>query len=60
LYFFGGEEIHPFSFAMLVGLISGTYSTVFIAAPIILWFRRREARATSMSTYTGVSKAATR
>ncbi|MDX1964553.1 MAG: protein translocase subunit SecD [Pirellulales bacterium] len=42
LYCFGGEEIHPFSFAMLIGLISGTYSTVYIAAPIILWFRGRQ------------------
>ncbi len=57
LYFFGGEEIHPFSFAMLIGLISGTYSTVYIAAPIVLWFRKREPKATTMSNYTGVSKA---
>lgn len=60
LYFFGGEEIHPFSFAMLVGLISGTYSTVFIAAPIVLWFRKREAKATSMSNYTGVKSMTSR
>ncbi|MGC4003421.1 MAG: protein translocase subunit SecD [Pirellulales bacterium] len=46
LYVFGGEEIHPFSFAMLVGLISGTYSTVYIAAPIILWFRKKKPVAT--------------
>ncbi len=60
LYFFGGEEIHPFSFAMLIGLISGTYSTVYIAAPIILWFKKRQPKATTMSNYTGVSKAGSR
>ncbi len=33
----GGEVIRPFSFAMLIGIVVGTYSTVFIASPIMLW-----------------------
>jgi SecD/SecF fusion protein len=37
LYFFGGPGIHAFAFAMVCGVLSGTYSTVFIAAPIVLW-----------------------
>jgi preprotein translocase SecF subunit len=37
LYVFGGDVIHPFAFAMLVGLIAGTYSTVYIASPLLLW-----------------------
>ncbi len=41
LYIMGGQEIHPFAFTMLIGIISGTYSTVFIAAPMVLWFRKR-------------------
>jgi preprotein translocase subunit SecF len=36
LYILGGGVIHDFAFAMLVGLISGTYSTVYVASPIIL------------------------
>jgi SecD/SecF fusion protein len=40
LYFVGGEGIHPFAFAMLVGLISGTYSTVYIASPVLLWLKK--------------------
>ncbi len=40
LYFFGGEGIHPFAYALFVGLIAGTYSTVFIASPMLLWFLR--------------------
>jgi SecD/SecF fusion protein len=36
LYFFGGEGIHSFAFAFLVGVIAGTYSTVYIAAPVLL------------------------
>jgi preprotein translocase subunit SecF len=36
LFFFGGPVIHDFTSAMIVGLISGTYSTVYIASPIVL------------------------
>ena len=36
LYFFGGEVINDFAFTMIVGLISGTYSTVYIAAPVLV------------------------
>jgi SecD/SecF fusion protein len=36
LYVFGGQGIHAFAFTMLVGIITGTYSTVFIASPIVL------------------------
>ena len=34
---FGGEGIHSFAFPFLVGVIAGTYSTVYIAAPVLLW-----------------------
>ncbi len=37
LYFFGGEGLHSFAFAFLVGIITGTYSSVYIAAPVVLW-----------------------
>jgi SecD/SecF fusion protein len=40
LFFFGGEGVHAFAFAMMIGVLTGTYSSVFIAAPILLWFRR--------------------
>jgi preprotein translocase subunit SecF len=36
LFFFGGPVIHDFTSAMIVGLVSGTYSTVYIASPIVL------------------------
>ena len=38
LFFFGGEIIHPFAFTMLIGIIIGTYSSIFVASPILLWF----------------------
>jgi preprotein translocase subunit SecF len=44
LYVFGGEVLKGFAFTMLVGIISGTYSTIFIAAAIaILLSRKKEA-----------------
>jgi preprotein translocase subunit SecF len=36
LFFFGGAVIHDFAFALLVGVIIGTYSSIFIASPIVL------------------------
>jgi preprotein translocase subunit SecF len=36
LFFLGGEIIHNFAFAMIVGVVIGTYSTIFVATPIVL------------------------
>ena len=42
LFIFGGEVIHDFASAMIMGIIIGTYSTMFIANPIVLlWGRKR-------------------
>jgi preprotein translocase subunit SecF len=38
LFLFGGPVLHTFSFALVVGLIVGTYSSVFIASPIVLFW----------------------
>jgi SecD/SecF fusion protein len=38
LYALGGEGIHGFAFCMVVGAVSGTYSTVYIASPLVLAF----------------------
>lgn len=45
LYLFGGEVLAGFAFTMLVGIISGTYSTVFIAAAIAIILSGKQARA---------------
>ena len=37
LYLFGGEAVHGFAFALLVGVATGTYSSIYVAAPILLW-----------------------
>jgi SecD/SecF fusion protein len=45
LYLFGGQGIHAFAFTMLVGIITGTYSTIYIAAPLVLWLQEGSAAA---------------
>ena len=41
LYFLGGEIIHNFAFAMIVGIVIGTYSSIFVASPIVLAVSKR-------------------
>jgi len=52
LYLFGGEVLEPFAFAMLVGIITSTYSTVFIASAIavLLSDRKRSAAPAAATT----------
>ncbi len=45
LFFLGGEVIHDFSFALIVGVVVGTYSSIFIASPILLLGGRGSAAA---------------
>jgi SecD/SecF fusion protein len=40
LFIFGGEVTRGFSFAMLIGVITGTYSSIFVAAPILVDFAK--------------------
>ena len=48
LYLFGGQVLHGFSFALVIGIIVGTYSSIAIASPIVLWWQsyldRKKAR----------------
>jgi SecD/SecF fusion protein len=40
LYIAGGEVIHGFAFSLLVGVVVGTYSSIYIASPVLLWMTR--------------------
>jgi preprotein translocase subunit SecF len=40
LFFFGGPVIHDFTTALIVGMITGTYSTVYIASPVVLFWEQ--------------------
>ena len=42
LLLFGGETLKDFAFALLVGIVSGTYSSIFIAAPVLTEWKERE------------------
>ena len=43
LYLMGGAVIHDFSFALLIGVLFGTYSSVFVASPLLTFWRRGQA-----------------
>ena len=45
LFFFGGEVIHDFAFALVVGIAVGTYSSVFVASPIVSLWEERSVKA---------------
>ena len=42
MYIFGGEGIHGFAYCLFIGIMVGTYSSIFVAAPILVWFVKRE------------------
>lgn len=58
LYFFGGPVLNDFAFSFLVGVIVGTYSSIFIASPIVLWWTRARGKDTA-SLRREVTQAAT-
>jgi preprotein translocase subunit SecF len=58
LYLFGGEVLRPFAFAMLVGIITSTYSTVFIASAIaVLLSDRKRSAPSGVAAQTGATAA---
>jgi preprotein translocase subunit SecF len=44
LFFLGGTVIHDFAFALIVGIIVGTYSSIYVASPVLLFWEARTAR----------------
>jgi SecD/SecF fusion protein len=47
LFFFGGPVLRDFSLAIIIGVVVGTYSSIFIASPIVLWWTRARGRSTT-------------
>jgi SecD/SecF fusion protein len=47
LFLFGGAVLRDFSLAIIIGVVVGTYSSIFIASPIVLWWTRARGRGTS-------------
>ena len=42
LYGFGGTVINDFAFCFMIGVVTGTYSSIYIASPCVLWYHRKE------------------
>ncbi|NDD59643.1 MAG: hypothetical protein EBZ47_10490, partial [Chlamydiae bacterium] len=40
LFIFGGEVTRGFAFAMLIGVVTGTYSSIFVGAPVLIDFAK--------------------
>jgi SecD/SecF fusion protein len=40
LFIFGGGEINDFAFTFLIGIITGTYSSIYIASALVLWWHK--------------------
>jgi preprotein translocase SecF subunit len=47
LFLFGGSVLRDFALAILIGVVVGTYSSIFIASPIVLWWTRARGGSTS-------------
>ncbi len=57
LFLFGGAVIHDFSFAMLIGVVVGTYSSIFVATPLLAeWFIRIDSKRKENSKSPGKRK----
>jgi SecD/SecF fusion protein len=50
LYFMGGKGIHGFAYCMILGIIFGTYSSIYIASPILIWLMNRPTRRVAPAT----------
>jgi len=44
LFIFGGGEINDFAFTFLIGIITGTYSSIYIASAMVLWWHKGSVR----------------
>jgi len=55
LYLFGGGSVNDFAFTFLVGVIAGTYSTIYIASALVLWWHKGERPMLGLGTATVVS-----
>ncbi len=57
LLIFGGEVIRPFAWIMIFGIIIGTFSSIYVAAPLLLWIERKFPRGEGGKTHISASQA---
>jgi preprotein translocase subunit SecF len=60
LFLFGGEVLHGFAFTMIVGVITGTYSSVFVAAAVVTFWGRKRTQVAPEAAVAGSSQPARR
>ncbi|RMD52212.1 protein translocase subunit SecF, partial [Candidatus Parcubacteria bacterium] len=41
IFFFGGKTTQPFVLALIIGIVSGTYSSIFLASPLLVWWEKK-------------------
>ena len=58
LYLFGGGAINDFAFAFLVGIITGTYSSIYIASALVLWWHKGQRPTIGAAAQTGMVEGA--
>jgi len=58
LYFFGGPSMKEFSLPILIGIIVGTYSSIYIASPLVLWYARKTGKSLHRQVLDTVERAA--
>jgi preprotein translocase subunit SecF len=56
LFFFGGSVLHGFSFALVAGIFVGTYSSIFVASPILVWWQNLMQQRQKSAAAGGVAK----
>jgi preprotein translocase subunit SecF len=57
MYFFGGEVINNFAFALVVGVLIGTYSSIAVAAPMVLIYKNYKSRSKASLVGAGAARA---
>jgi preprotein translocase subunit SecF len=57
LLIFGGEVIRPFAWIMTFGILIGTFSSIYVAAPLLLWIERKFPRGEGGKTHISASQA---
>jgi preprotein translocase subunit SecF len=57
LLIFGGEVIRPFAWIMIFGIIIGTFSSIYVASPLLLWIERKYPRDPGSKTHISASQA---
>ena len=57
LLIFGGDVIRPFAWVLTFGIIIGTFSSIFVASPILLWIERKYPRLSADKAHVSASQA---